>query len=116
MSVSQVSRNSCNQRAVLTKLSSSFGGNRIVPSGCPTSGRTWTSARAEVGDRGRLDLLPVLEGISPVADAAAYAFSWITSPEERTVTLAFESDDDLRVWLNGTLVIDNEVARGVGHG
>jgi alpha-mannosidase len=84
--------------------------------GDTVGGRTWTRADAEVANLGRLDLLPVLEGISPVANAAGYAFSWITSPDERTVTLAFESDDDLRVWLNGTLVIDHEVARGVGSG
>ncbi|HKJ02204.1 MAG TPA: hypothetical protein VJ997_07105, partial [Longimicrobiales bacterium] len=79
-------------------------------------GRTWLRARAETSNLGRLDLLPILAGISPVADAAAYAFTWITSPDERTVTLAFESDDDLRVWLDGTLVVDHEVARGVGSG
>ncbi|HSG07310.1 MAG TPA: glycoside hydrolase family 38 C-terminal domain-containing protein [Longimicrobiales bacterium] len=79
-------------------------------------GRTWMHATAETANLGRLDLLPVLAGISPVANAASYAFTWITTPEDRTVTLAFESDDDLRVWLNGTLVVDHEVARGVGSG
>ncbi|MGD2067492.1 MAG: glycoside hydrolase family 38 C-terminal domain-containing protein [Gemmatimonadota bacterium] len=81
-----------------------------------TDGRRWTRARTDTANLGRLDLLPVLEGVSPVADAAAYAFTWITSPEDRTVTLAFESDDDLRVWLNGLKVVDHEVARGVGSG
>lgn len=81
-----------------------------------TDGRRWLHAAADVGNLGRLDLLPVLEGITPVANAAGYAFTWIVSPEDRTVTLAFESDDDLRVWLNGTLVVDHEVARGVGSG
>lgn len=84
--------------------------------GDAADGRTWTRAAAEVANLGRLDLLPVLDGISPVANAASYAFSWITTPDDRTVTLAFESDDDLRVWLNGTLVVDHEVARGVGSG
>jgi len=84
--------------------------------GQAVDGRSWTYARADAADLGRLDLLPVLEGITPVANAASYAFSWIVSPEDRTVTLAFESDDDLRVWLNGTLVVDHEVARGVGSG
>jgi alpha-mannosidase len=81
-----------------------------------SDGRTWLRAAAETSNLGRLDLLAVLAGISPVANAASYAFTWITSPEDRTVTLAFESDDDLRVWLNGTLVVDHEVARGVGSG
>ncbi len=78
--------------------------------------RSWVRAEADTDHFGRLDLLPVLEGISPVANAAAYAFAWVTSPDDRTVTLAFESDDDLRVWVNGTLVVDHEVARGVGSG
>ena len=84
--------------------------------GDTVEGRRWRHAAADAANLGRLDLLPVLEGVSPVANAASYAFSWITSPEDRTVTLAFESDDDLRVWLNGTLVVDHEVARGVGSG
>jgi alpha-mannosidase len=84
--------------------------------GSVTDGRPWRHALADPTRLGRLDLLPVLEGVSPVANAAAYAFTWVTSPEDRSVTLAFESDDDLRVWLNGTLVLDHEVARGVGSG
>ena len=41
----------------------------------------------------------------------AYAFSYVYSPETRKATLSAGSDDGLRVWLNGKLVIDHYEAR-----
>lgn len=43
---------------------------------------------------------------------AAYAFSEINMPEERSVLLGLGSDDAIKVWLNGTLVHENWIARG----
>ena len=42
----------------------------------------------------------------------AYAFSCVHSPKARQATLSVGSDDGIRVWLNGELVIDHYEARG----
>ncbi len=74
---------------------------------------TWHEVKAD--SLGRVDLLTAI-GHPPLEHAAAYAFSWVTSPDERTVTLAFESDDDIEAWLDGTQILLHPVARGVGSG
>ncbi|MCG6955882.1 MAG: glycosyl hydrolase-related protein [Gemmatimonadetes bacterium] len=74
---------------------------------------TWHEVKSDT--LGRMDL-KVAIGTPPLEQAAAYAFSWVTSPDERTVTFGFESDDDLRVWLDGTLILDREVARSLRGG
>ena len=72
--------------------------------GDESDGRTWMRAATETANLGRLDLLGVLAGISPVANAASYAFTWIASPDDRTVTLAssptttFASGSTARWW------------------
>jgi alpha-mannosidase len=64
---------------------------------------------------GQMDLKRAI-GEPPLEQAVAYAFSWVTSPDERTVSFGFESDDDVRVWLDGTLILDREVARSLRGG
>ncbi len=64
---------------------------------------------------GQMDL-KVAIGEPPLEQAVAYAFSWVTTADERTVSFGFESDDDVRVWLNGTLILDREVARSLRGG
>ena len=66
-------------------------------------------------EHGQMDL-KVAIGEPPLEQAVAYAFSWVTTADERTVSFGFESDDDLRVWLNGTLILDREVARSLRGG
>lgn len=73
----------------------------------------WRERTAD--ERGQMNL-KVAIGEPPLEQAVAYAFSWVTTPDERTVSFGFESDDDVRVWLNGTLVLDREVARSLRGG
>ncbi|HEX8726469.1 MAG TPA: glycoside hydrolase family 38 C-terminal domain-containing protein [Gemmatimonadaceae bacterium] len=47
-------------------------------------------------------------------NTAAYAETYLASPADRTVRIGVESDDDVIVWLNGTLLEHHDVARGVG--
>lgn len=51
---------------------------------------------------------------SPNDWVIAYAFTRIYSPEEREVKVACGSDDGMRLWFNGQMVIDDYVARGAG--
>lgn len=64
---------------------------------------------------GRLNLNNVFEGQS-TAWSAAYAHTYVFAPDDRTVLLVADSDDDLVVRVNGQRVWVNEVARGLGRG
>lgn len=44
----------------------------------------------------------------------AYAFSRIYSPEDRKCTLQVRSDDGIRVWIDGNLVLDHNIGRSIG--
>ncbi len=44
---------------------------------------------------------------------ATYFYRTITSPSEREITLALGSNDANKLWLNGEVVHDNDVQRGV---
>ncbi|MEQ8763475.1 MAG: PSD1 and planctomycete cytochrome C domain-containing protein [Planctomycetota bacterium] len=46
-------------------------------------------------------------------DSATYLFRTITTDRARPLTLSLGSDDSLKVWLNGRLVLDRFVARAV---
>ncbi len=46
-------------------------------------------------------------------NSAGYARTTVTSDARRDVDFRFGSDDGIRVWLNGKLVHDNKVLRGV---
>ncbi len=48
--------------------------------------------------------------------AAAYAHAYLYAPEDRTVLLVMDSDDDLMAWLNGQRVWIHVVARGLRSG
>jgi alpha-mannosidase len=84
-----------------------------------------TTALPTVGDEGwievgtdpfgRLDLNEVFAGAS-TAWSAAYAHIYVFSPEDRTVLLVADSDDDLVAFVNGQRVWLNIVARGLGRG
>ncbi len=64
---------------------------------------------------GRLDLNAVFAGQS-TAWQAAYAHTYVFAPEDRTVLLVADSDDDLVIHVNGQRIWVNEVARGLGSG
>ena len=52
-------------------------------------------------------------GFSDVNNAVAYAFTYVYSSESQPATLLLGSDDGVMVWVNGLLVWDNAVKRGV---
>jgi len=102
-------------------IASDTGATRVVTdylggesSLLPTVGdEGWVEVEAD--PFGRLDLNGIYEGMS-TAWSAAYAHSYVFAPEDRTVLLIADSDDDLVVRVNGQRVWVNEVARGLGRG
>ncbi|MDE3152708.1 MAG: alpha-mannosidase, partial [Gemmatimonadota bacterium] len=62
---------------------------------------------------GQLDFFKAFPTTS-LDNTAAYAETYLASPDDRTVTLGVESDDDAIVWLNGARLERRDVARGVG--
>ena len=58
-------------------------------------------------------LTPVLE---PKVSVSAYAVAWVRSPVARSAVLSVGSDDAVRAWWNGDLVISNDVRRGAAPG
>jgi alpha-mannosidase len=63
---------------------------------------------------GGIDFLRVFPGSTD--HAAAYAHAYLYAPEDRTVLLVMDSDDDLVAWLNGQRVWLHEIARGLRSG
>ncbi|NJD09885.1 MAG: alpha-mannosidase [Gemmatimonadetes bacterium] len=80
--------------------------------GASAAGKTWREAKAD--QLGRVDFNTALPD-PPHAHAVAYAFTYLTSPADRTIVLAVESDDDASIWLNGQRVYRAEVARGISE-
>jgi alpha-mannosidase len=70
--------------------------------------RRWR--RVSSDSLGRVDLYSVFPEAS-LDDRAAYAISYVTSPDARTVRMAVESDDAVVVWINGHRVLRNDAAR-----
>ena len=84
--------------------------SRLVPGGPAVHGVPWRSAAAD--SLGRVDVL-ALVGRRSLDRSVAYAVATVTTPGERTVDLAVESDDDVEVWLDGVLVHRHVVTRAV---
>ncbi len=80
-----------------------------APDSLSATARAWRAVTADT--LGRIDFNALFDGAT--SNAAAYAATYVVSPEDRTVTLALRSDDDLRLWLNDRLVWDHPVARGI---
>ncbi len=66
--------------------------------------------RGNVGPDGIVDLAA---HISPTENVVAYGYSCVTAPEEMTTDMYVGSDDGVRVWVNGKLVHDHRVDRGL---
>ena len=49
----------------------------------------------------------------PTTNVVAYAYTTIKSEKEGKVVLSLGSDDGVRIWLNGKLIHDNLLARGI---
>lgn len=50
---------------------------------------------------------------SKTSAVAAYAFTYVWAPENRKVNILAGSDDGIRIWLNGALIHDLDVKRGI---
>ena len=80
------------------------GETTILPNeGDVTNGRTWRRMECDLRDRSTLSLK---EG-SELVNYAYYAFTWVQSDKERTVQLVAKGKDKVKVWLNGTPVVDS---------
>ncbi len=92
-------------------LTDQLGGER---SSMPTLGdEGWVEA--ETDPFGRLNLNEVFAG-QATEWSAAYGHVYVFAPEDRTLLLVADSDDDLVIHVNGQRVWVNEMARGLGTG
>ena len=88
----------------------------FASAGDPVPGTVAVRWRAESADSlGRVDLYSVFRD-PKLDDRAAYALTYVRSPEPRTVRLRVESDDDVVIWLNGRRVWRREIARELRSG
>ncbi|MFO7588723.1 MAG: glycoside hydrolase family 38 C-terminal domain-containing protein [Gemmatimonadota bacterium] len=89
------------------------GEERVLPTpGDAVEDRAWTALEAD--SLGGIDLGRAFgEGTEW---SAFYAHAWVEAPEERTVRLVVDSDDDIVVRVNGQRVWVNVVPRGLGPG
>ena len=69
---------------------------------------TWK--KVKVGADGVVNLL---QQMSPSDNVVAYGYFCATAPDEMTTDMYVGSDDGVRVWLNGKLVHDHRVDRGL---
>ena len=74
-------------------------------------GHVWQ--RVSMDELGQFDYFKAFAATT-LDNMAAYAETYLASPDDRTVKIGVESDDDVIVWLNGSLLEHNDVARGVG--
>ncbi len=73
--------------------------------------RTWAAANASDGD-GILNLIGVVGNHS---NAVAYAYAEITVPEACEAVLRLGSDDGVKAWVNGEVVHEHHVDRGLAQ-
>jgi alpha-mannosidase len=101
-------------KAAAGPLQDYLGGEATV---LPDSGDTVAGGAflpADADSLGGIDLNRVFTGSTDAT--AAYAHAYVFSPEDRTVLLVMDSDDDLVAWLNGQRVWAHVVARGMTSG
>ncbi len=80
---------------------------QAVAKGATNDNRAW---RLHLSTRYFIDFLPVMQ---PGEEGIAYALTWVESPSEQSVFGRLGSDDGVKVWVNGQLVHDNPVYRGM---
>ena len=83
----------------------------MAHAGDHAGGHVWQSVAMD--ELGQFDFFKAFPATT-LDNMAAYAETYLASPGDRTVRIGVESDDDVIVWLNGTLLEHNDVARGVG--
>ncbi len=69
-----------------------------------------------MGEKGFSQYIIQLDKLFSQENCVAYLKTNIWSPEARPATLELGSDDGIKVWLNGELVHQNNVKRGVNPG
>ena len=89
--------------------------NDMLPGGeaafvLPDSPSNGTDAQLLYSSSRKIDFRSVIQ---PGENNLAYAFVWLDVPTEREALLGMNSDDGIAVWLNGTEVWRNKVARFV---
>lgn len=101
-------------RAAAGPLQDYLGGEATV---LPDSGHIVAGGAffpADADSLGGMDLNRVFTGSTD--GTAAYAHAYMFSPEDRTVLLVMDSDDDLVAWINGQRIWVHVVARGMTSG
>jgi len=58
-------------------------------------------------------IVNLLQQMSPSDNVVAYGYFCVTAPDDMTTDMYVGSDDGVRVWINGKLVHDNRVDRGL---
>ncbi len=81
------------------------------PSAVPEEGKSAGTAVWKKLDSGFIDFTK--QGFGQITDCAAYAFTYIYSPQNQLATLRFGSDDGAIIWLNGVRVLERQVKRSL---
>ena len=66
----------------------------------------------KIDKNGYLNFITQYSGCSLDMAAIAYAYTEIVSPEEREITLTIGSNDGAKMWLNGKVIYNADIARG----
>ena len=66
--------------------------------------------KVKVGPDGIVNLV---DHLSPTENVVAYGYCCVIAPEDTATDMYVGSDDGVRVWINGELVHDNRVDRGL---
>jgi len=75
------------------------------------------AGKLDVGPIGFAERLPAPAGVGAWSDnAVAYVYRTVRCPRPMDVAVRMGSDDGLRFWLNGELLVDRAVARGLNVG
>lgn len=74
--------------------------------------RTWRPVDLAHSGTGYLDFNPLFD---PKDYMLAYAVCFITAPEAQEADLVLGSDDGVKAWWNGELILRNQVHRGAGR-
>jgi hypothetical protein len=74
---------------------------------------SWTRLQVPSPEEQAIDFF-TLYGESP--HSVAYAFAHLSSPVAQKVRFVLGSDDGIKVWLNGQVLEENEIARGLHLG
>lgn len=78
-----------------------------VQAGQAQAGRVWKSWHTETG------LIDFIQAFGQVQDVVAYAWHEFKSNSTRNAVIKVGSDDGIRMWLNGELILDHHIHRAI---